>query len=535
MVNTIDICLLLLLTQFKSIISTNDRLNLTTDETPMFITITFDGVVDEDSYDHIDKLLENTNRNDEQIPLTFFINNDIEYMKNYTDFSVVQDIYLQGCEIAVVVGTHTTLWDTHINKWYYEIDQSRKLISDHAAIPIENIIGFRTNLFKNKQSDILNQLQSELQVLHGLNPPFLYDSSIINNNLNTIAIETNYSWPYKLDNYSIYAADVWEVSIYDLDAIINNTFKDKISYIFDEKYNGDRSPMNLRFNMSWLQLEENAYILNNFIEWVLEQDNTWFVTNKQLIEWTNNPIPNTEYNGPTITDNKLINDTTDFILCPYLEGNFTTAQNECPDKWPFRNEWDLNDMVYTQINITTNKHNINQDYIFCKTNDYEIYDSETEYCTDTTDKHKIIQYEDILYKCQWWTKKGELPGDSESDSTVWEKVKDCSDANDLFVRGNIVPYGLVNVFIENELHINIQPYNGYDIDFIDVIVDGVVYNLSIFDDYDLINDNELVIRFDDITIPKYEIQISFTSAADMVKTSIIAVFVMISVCATFVN
>eukprot|EP01084_Bolivina_argentea_P263516 446038_1 len=283
------------------------------DEIPMFLTITFDDALHEPAHVATQQIFNHKNRNNEQIPLVYYISNE------YSDYSKIQQKYLEGCEIAIHTVTHTTNVNSDITKWFHEIKQSRQLISTHADIPIEQIVGFRAPFLQ--KSDIM------FQVLNGLNPPFLYDSTItskLNNNF--------FDWPYTLDKYEpeiLYSVGqgpkqsypgFWSIPMYTLYSDIQtqqplnimdytggdyvstlNIFKNNFLY----RLHTNKSPMGLYFHSSWLYKESNVNAINDFIDWVLNINNTWIVNNKEIINWINNPISSTQYNF--INTNQLIN------------------------------------------------------------------------------------------------------------------------------------------------------------------------------------------------------------------------------------
>eukprot|EP01084_Bolivina_argentea_P033930 62742_1 len=112
-------------------------LNMKLSDIPQFLTITIDDALHGDSHDKTGLIMNHLNRNNEPIPLIYFVSNE------FSDYSFVQKRYLEGCEIAVHTVTHTTSVSTDLTKWYNEIKQSRDLISEHSDIPLTEIVGFR--------------------------------------------------------------------------------------------------------------------------------------------------------------------------------------------------------------------------------------------------------------------------------------------------------------------------------------------------------------------------------------------------------
>eukprot|EP01083_Nonionella_stella_P283505 965042_1 len=304
--------------QIKCTFCTNNRArssippgNMALADIPMFLTFTIDDALHGESHDLTGVIMNHTNRNNEPIPLTYFISNE------FTDYSFVQKRYLEGCEIAIHTVTHTTSVNSDMAKWYNEIKQSRDLISEHSNIPLTEMVGFRAPFLE--KSDISFQVLNDQE--------FLYDSTTINK----LQYNNLFDWPYTLDIYEpgfVYTVGegpkqsypgLWEVPMYSLYKDFPNKQKknkknkqayDIMDYTttnqanqanytlmlqsfkdnFMHRMNTNKSPMGLYFHSSWLYTDANVQAMNEFIEWVLTFDNTWIVNNKDVINWINNPI-----------------------------------------------------------------------------------------------------------------------------------------------------------------------------------------------------------------------------------------------------
>eukprot|EP01083_Nonionella_stella_P283504 965041_1 len=318
-INVVFCLLTILIPHIKHTIGLNNRmrspippLNMSLNDIPMFLTITFDDALHGPAHEKTQLIMNHVNRNNEPIPLVYFISNE------FSDYSLVQQRYLQGCEFAVHTVTHTTNSQTDITKWYHEIKTSRELLHTHADIPITEVVGFRAPYLQG--SDL------SFQVLNGLKPKFLYDSTVPSSLQNDL-----FDWPYTFDIYEqdlIYSVGqgpkqsypgLWEVPMYSLYKDFPNKQKknkknkqayDIMDYTttnqanqanytlmlqsfkdnFMHRMNTNKSPMGLYFHSSWLYTDANVQAMNEFIEWVLTFDNTWIVNNKDVINWINNPI-----------------------------------------------------------------------------------------------------------------------------------------------------------------------------------------------------------------------------------------------------
>eukprot|EP01084_Bolivina_argentea_P253198 425244_1 len=170
--------------QIRCTFSINNRirssippLNMALDDIPMFLTITFDDALNDDSFRKTSQILNHFNKNNEQIPIVYYISNQ------WSDYSKIQQRYLQGCEIATHTVTHSTSDESSITKWYHEIVESRQLISTHADIPINEIVGFR--------APFLEKSDNMFQVLNGITPSYSYDSTIISK----LDVNDLFDWP----------------------------------------------------------------------------------------------------------------------------------------------------------------------------------------------------------------------------------------------------------------------------------------------------------------------------------------------------
>eukprot|EP01083_Nonionella_stella_P283508 965045_1 len=283
-------CLTLIVIQLKHTMTTNNRAksavppsNMAAKDIPMFVTITFDDALHGGAYAETQQILNHQNRNNEQIPLVYFVSNE------YSDYKLIQDRYLQGCEIATHTVTHTTNPHSTISKLYHEIKHSRELISTHADIPINSINGFR--------APFLETSDNMFKVLNGLNPQYLYDSSI------TSSLNENnlFDWPYTYDIYDpnsiVWVGEtpkqsykgLWEMQMYMLYSdITNKKYLGAMDYVgdydsilnsfksnFEHRLNTNKAPMGLYFHMTWLFTNSNVAALNDFIDWVLNKNNTW--------------------------------------------------------------------------------------------------------------------------------------------------------------------------------------------------------------------------------------------------------------------
>eukprot|EP01084_Bolivina_argentea_P030533 56548_1 len=172
-------------------------------------------------------------------------------------------------------------------------------------------------------------------------------------------------------------------------------------------------------------------------------------------------------------------------------------------------------LISSNITITSTNDNILTTVTDTCINDtHAIHDANTVYCANPPIK-ELVKYNGAIYECAWWT-TGETPG----IDFAWVLIKQCLIYTDSFFKASIAPYGTVKMFQDYVLDIDINLNPGYDLTRVSVAVDNNIYhyynfnNLSIFEDYDFIRNNQtnaakLTIRFIEILYTTYTIEFSF--------------------------
>ncbi|KAJ3154270.1 hypothetical protein HDU89_008337 [Geranomyces variabilis] len=267
--------------------------NLAVKNTPQFVLLTFDDAVQIVTYPlAVNATAGTTNPNHCRMPATFFVSTQ------YTNYHMVQMLYKSGHEIA----THTM---THVgNAMTPEINGSRAAINAFAGVPLSDLRGFRAPF-------LLYNL-STLEAVHDIG--FTYDIS------NPVDPPREVYWPYTLDNgwpvpcftgdcgdYSRRFPGLWEISMnslidtkgYDYASMDPSGppefLMDLLQYNFKLHWDNGRLPFGLWLHPAWFMddpAHDRIALLTEFYAWVKKytDNQTWFVTAAQLIEWTQNPI-----------------------------------------------------------------------------------------------------------------------------------------------------------------------------------------------------------------------------------------------------
>ncbi|KAI8347185.1 hypothetical protein EDC96DRAFT_521155 [Choanephora cucurbitarum] len=263
-------------------------------DVPQFVTITFDDSVQADLLATAYDLLDVKNPNGCSAKGSWYVS------MQYTDFSLVQQWYAQGNEVADHTFTHVGSPSAQ------EIAAARAMLNQYAGIPLGKLKGFRAP-FLNYTEDTLREVAKQ---------GFLYDSS-------TTGIVDDCYWPYTLDNglandcwnnvcgSELKLPGFWEIPMYAvndnantaqlMDVYLAGTPSDVTAWSntnFDRHYNGNRAPFGIYVHPTHLTkyptladptAQKEGVV--NFIKSLASKPDVWFVTNEQLLQWMQNPVP----------------------------------------------------------------------------------------------------------------------------------------------------------------------------------------------------------------------------------------------------
>ncbi|CAO3692500.1 unnamed protein product [Rhizopus stolonifer] len=276
--------------------SKNPPNGLLPSETPQFVTITFDDSIQPQLYKTAKRMLNITNPNGCHARGTWFVSME------YTDFSLVQQWYSSGNEVADHTFTHVGTPSDQ------EITSCKQMLNTFGGIPNGKIQGFRAP-FLNYSIETLGHL-SKLG--------FLYDSS-------ASALQEDVYWPYTLnhgmanDCWSGICAQnkipgLWEIPMYSvldnvstpqlMDVYLSGQPEDVTKWsleAFEKHYHGGRQPFGIYVHPTHLTVYAGLSDptpkldgLISFIKTLSEKQDVWFVTNQQLIQWMKNPVKTSE-------------------------------------------------------------------------------------------------------------------------------------------------------------------------------------------------------------------------------------------------
>lgn len=297
-------------------------------EIPQFLLLTYDDCVDENSQELIqDVQAPFVNPDGKGIPATYFVNvvNCWGTGGNPTDPDLVRALYLDGNEVGHHTYTHNTSYNTPIDVWEEEFEDTHQFLLNEANIPEEHITGFRAPYLQTNES--LYEILEERG--------FLYDTSLMEQPLYNYSMSdgvANYVWPHTFDYPTPIScgffpgnecpletyAGLWNIPLYlYLDPRGSEAPSDSIYYgamdpgtglsgepiisgdqlhellmwNFEQRYNGNRSPVNVFLHASQLVDEDRRSDMRNFLETMLDHDDVWAITLHGLIRWMREPVP----------------------------------------------------------------------------------------------------------------------------------------------------------------------------------------------------------------------------------------------------
>ncbi|EJD35732.1 hypothetical protein AURDEDRAFT_117259 [Auricularia subglabra TFB-10046 SS5] len=296
--------------------STSPPGGLSKDQVPQFVLFTADDAIQTYTIDAVNSVLKGRkNPNGCPVPMTYF--NSIQY----TNMSLVTDFYVAGNEVA----DHTM---THVGDApSVEIVGNLRALNAFAGIPLSSLTGFRAP-FLNYSNAMLQRIKAA---------EFTYDSSSTSS-VPVTDPHTDAFWPYTLDNglandcltlncgtSGPAIPGLWEIPMYALfdekgaagphlmdpwlDAEAGGKIEDVVTWMqntFNDHYkNANRQPFGIYTHP--IHFASNVpgqppqpkivKAINDFLDWVQQQQDVWLVTNAQLIAWSRNPVPVSQLNS----------------------------------------------------------------------------------------------------------------------------------------------------------------------------------------------------------------------------------------------
>lgn len=270
--------------------------DLTPEETPQIVLLTFDDSVNDLNKGLYADLFEKGRVNPNGCPIsaTFYVSHE------WTDYSQVQNLYSAGHEIASHSISHSFGEQFSQKKWTKEIVGQREILSAYGGVRQEDIRGMRAPFLAVGGNKMFKMLYDS---------NFTYDSSM------PIYENKPPSWPYTLD-YKLFHdcmippcptrsyPGVWEVPMVmwqDLnggrcsmgDACSNPPDADGVNKMlmknFDRHFTSNRSPFGLFYHAAWFTQPHHKEGFIQFLDTIVNMPDVWIVTNWQAIQWVRDP------------------------------------------------------------------------------------------------------------------------------------------------------------------------------------------------------------------------------------------------------
>ncbi|KAF8844200.1 hypothetical protein BDN67DRAFT_810132 [Paxillus ammoniavirescens] len=293
--------------------STSPPGGLSPSEVPQFVVFTADDAIQSYTLDSVNQFLaQRKNPNGCPIKMTYFTS------LNYTNYTLVTDWYVAGNEIADHTMTHVGSPPAD------EINGNLIALNALAGIPFDAIKGFRAP-YLNYTADTFHLLAAA---------DFTYDSSTAAS-IPVTDPDTDAYWPYTLDyglaNDCLTVDNIckgqpqlpgfWEIPMYAffdelgvdgphlmdpwLDtangaSTVNDTATlEYMKSTFTAHYSGNRQPIGLYTHPIHLSTtypgvdppNSTIQMVNQYLDWLQEQQDVWIVSNEQLLAWVQNPVP----------------------------------------------------------------------------------------------------------------------------------------------------------------------------------------------------------------------------------------------------
>lgn len=299
---------------FCSPTSTKIPGGLAPQDTPQMIMLSFDDAVNNNNFDIYQRLFngQRKNPNSCDIKATFFVSH------RYTNYSMVEELYRQGHEMASHSITHTNDEDywTHGSKeqWIKEMGGVRDIIEEFGGVPAGGVYGARSPLLRlggNRQFAALEEAQ------------FLYDSSMV------APLQNPPLWPYttffslphqchgNFQKCPTRSHEIWEMVLNEFDpreqpgkdeteqvsgcAMLDScsslrtpdNLYNVLTHNFIRHYEQNRAPLGLYMHAAWFSKSpEMMDALEFWIDEILSTyNNVYFVTMQDVLKFMQTPFP----------------------------------------------------------------------------------------------------------------------------------------------------------------------------------------------------------------------------------------------------
>jgi len=325
--------------------------NLTREEIPQLVMLTFDDAVNEINKAFYSKLFKKHRTNPDKCPIkaTFYVSHE------YTDYGQVNDLYRAGHEIASHTITHSHGANFDEDRWANEVVGQAEMLVRYAGVSSRDIKGMRAPFLAIGGDTMFGMLPK-----HG----FTYESSM------PIYKEKEPSWPYTLDYAMPHTCTIhpcpkqshpglWEIPMtsWTDETGVRCSMADSCSYPQDAAgvqrvftrnflnfYTKSKAPFPIFIHAAWfINNEQRQKGFFDFIDSILELPDVYFVTSQEVLDFTQNPenLASVHTSGKFGCDHVKARSQRGCSrrkCYPYHNGGkrqFTTCQRRCPQGYPW--------------------------------------------------------------------------------------------------------------------------------------------------------------------------------------------------------
>ncbi|KAH3833062.1 uncharacterized protein LOC127880081 [Dreissena polymorpha] len=277
-----------------------DEMPLETHNIPQMVFFSFDDAVNPQVASYYRELFDAKRKNPNGCPIsmTLFISHQ------NTVYSIVREFYDKGMEIASHSVTHS---HPSPETFAREAKAQKENLAQQAGIPITKITGWRSPFLEplgDTQPSVLKDLGYEYDATLTITPRNEKDKPVT-------PFTLDFGWPYDCKIKPCPVREhkgFWEVPVvsvkdylnkYDcvyIDGCNNPPPSQNLAFKFlwdnfQKYYTTNRAPMGINMHASWFYYPDRKAAMDKFIQKLVQMDDVYIVTIKQVIEWLKHPTP----------------------------------------------------------------------------------------------------------------------------------------------------------------------------------------------------------------------------------------------------
>ncbi|PRW59662.1 polysaccharide deacetylase [Chlorella sorokiniana] len=282
---------------------------------PQFVLFTHDDAVTEQTHKLMLAVTEGRKSatNDCPAVATMFVTT----ANGQNDCELMMDLYHKGYEIADHTVSHNSVRGVRYSQVADEIVGLRDRLVKQCGIPKQDIVGFRAP-YLSTDENVRKVLAAN---------KFLYDSTLIEEVAGS-SLSRGMSrrvWPFDLAHGAktncryfgsfqgcssqehwpgMFNVPVWQImqqdsrgntkGVWSMDYAEGRSADDVFNILkqnFDAAYNGNRAPIPIFIHTPWLANRDQLKGVMRFVDYALQQEDTYLVSIRQMLAWMQHPEP----------------------------------------------------------------------------------------------------------------------------------------------------------------------------------------------------------------------------------------------------